>query len=177
MLGSDHCEIICQDNYYHDQSKKFDFDGGSVNFDHPDSIDFELLAAQVQKLKLGEAVEIPTYDFHTHSRKPETKSVTPKKLIIIDGILIFHPKSLRQLFDDLIFFDTPEDVRFRRRLERDTKERGRAAEGVQNQFINQVKPMHDRYVEPSKYHARSVVTSEEDFTKLLLGIGHLFSKI
>lgn len=166
-IGSACCEIICQDNYYHDQSKKFDFDGGSVNFDHPDSIDFHLLAAQLQKLKQGQAIQIPIYDFHTHSRKQETKSVTPKKLIIVDGILIFHPQPLRQLFDDLIFFDTPEDLRFKRRLERDTKERGRAPEGVRNQFLKQVKPMHDLFVEPSKQHAKSIVKDGDDFDKLL----------
>lgn len=168
LLGDEHCEIICQDNYYHDQSKKFDFDGGSVNFDHPDSIDFELLAKQVQMLKNGQGIQIPTYDFRTHSRTPETKSVAPKKLIIIDGILIFHPVELRQLFDDMIFFDTPEDLRFSRRLERDIKERGRQPEGVRNQFFKQVKPMHDLFVEPSKYFAKSIVKTDEDFSQLLM---------
>lgn len=175
-IGNDSCEIISQDNYYHDQSKKFDFDGGSVNFDHPDSIDFNLLAAQVQKLKQGHVIEIPIYDFHTHSRKPETKAVTPKKLIIVDGILIFHPKQLRQLFDDSIFFDTPEDLRYMRRLERDTKERGRAPEGVRNQFLKQVKPMHDLFVEPSKQHAKSIVKDGDDFDKLLASFESLVLK-
>ncbi len=132
LLGADKCDIICQDNYYHDQSKKFDFDGGSVNFDHPDSIDFDLLANHAQTLKTGQPVEIPLYDFHSHSRKNQTKTVAPKKLIIIDGILIFHPTKLRNVFDDLIFFETAEDLRFSRRLERDTKQRGRTPEGVKN---------------------------------------------
>lgn len=168
MLGPEICEIIYQDNYYHDQSQRFDFDGGSVNFDHPDSIDFELLASQLRQLKQDQAVQIPIYDFRTHSRLAETKHIEPKKLIIIDGILIFHPLYLRPLFDDLIFFDTPEDLRFNRRLERDTKERGRSSDGVRNQFLKQVKPMHDLYVEPSKFFAKSIVKDEDDFTRLLL---------
>lgn len=175
-IGKSYCEIICQDNYYHDQSKKFDFDGGSVNFDHPDSIDFHLLAQQLQKLKQGHEIQIPIYDFHTHSRKSETKTITPKKLIIVDGILIFHPQPLRQLFDDLIFFDTPEDLRFNRRMDRDTKERGRAPEGVRNQFLKQVKPMHDLFVEPSKQHANSIVKDGDDFDKLLTSFENLALK-
>lgn len=174
LLGPDVCEIISQDNYYIDQSHRFDFDGGSVNFDHPDSIDFELLAAQVELLKKGADVNIPIYDFRTHTRKIETRLVCPAKIVIIDGILIFHPNKLRSLFDDLIFFDTPEDLRFSRRLERDIKERGRAPEGVRNQFYKQVKPMHDQFVEPSKYFAKSVVKSEDDFNKLLMAFKSKF---
>lgn len=132
-----------------------------------------MLALQVQKLKHGHPIEIPIYDFHTHSRKLETKKVEPKKLIIVDGILIFHPQSLRQLFDDLIFFDTPEDLRYMRRLERDTKERGRAPEGVRNQFLKQVKPMHDIFVEPSKHHAKSIVKDGDDFEKLISSFENL----
>lgn len=177
FLGAESCEIISQDNYYIDQSHRFDFDGGAVNFDHPDSIDFELLASQVSDLKRGVDVNIPIYDFKSHSRLAETRRVRPKRLVIIDGILIFHPSNLRGFFDDLIFFETPEDVRFSRRLERDVKERGRTVEGVRNQFYKQVKPMHDQFVEPSKIHARSVVKTDEDFKQMLtrvkkrLGIG------
>ena len=147
-LGSGVCEIISQDNYYFDQSRRFDYDGGSVNFDHPSSIDFGLLASHLAAFKRGDAVDVPLYDFVTHSRRTETVRVTPKPVIIIDGILIFHLPEVRRHFDDLIYFDTPEDTRFSRRLERDTKERGREPEGVRNQFLKQVKPMHDLFVEP-----------------------------
>ena len=163
QLGDDMCEIISQDNFYIDQSKNFDFDGGSVNFDHPDSIDFQLLTSQIAQLKKGQEIQIPIYDFKTHSRKEETICIKPKPLVIVDGILIFHPVDLRIIFDDTIFFDTPEDLRFKRRLERDIKERGREPEGVRNQFMKQVKPMHDQFVEPSKCHARSVVKEIEEF--------------
>ncbi len=162
-LGKDFCEIISQDNFYFDQSKNFDFDGGSVNFDHPDSIEFSLLTSQISELKQGREIQIPIYDFCTHSRKQETCLIKPKPLVIIDGILIFHPPKLRQIFDDTIFFDTPEDLRFQRRLERDVKERGREPEGVRNQFFKQVKPMHDQFVEPSKAFAKKIVKEVEEF--------------
>ncbi len=166
-LGRDVCEIISQDNYYIDQSRRFDFDGGSVNFDHPDSIDFALLAQHLAAFKRGEAVEIPLYDFVTHSRKTETVLIQPKPVIIIDGILIFHLPEVREKFDDLIYFDTNEDLRFQRRLDRDTKERGREPEGVRNQFYRQVKPMHDLYVEPCARHAKNVVSENENFEIVL----------
>ncbi len=166
-LGASLCEIVYQDNFYRDQSKRFDFDGGSVNFDHPDSIDFALLAEQMKELKTGKAVEIPIYDFKTHSRLENTLRVEPRPVVLVDGILIFHSEPLRALFDDLIFFDTPEELRFQRRLERDVKERGRTPEGVHSQFFKQVKPMHDLFVEPSKAHARTVVCDVGEFEGVL----------
>jgi uridine kinase len=166
-LGADVCEIISQDNYYIDQSQRFDFDGGSVNFDHPDSIDFKLLASHLAAFRRGETVDVPIYDFVTHSRLSQTIRMKPKPVIIIDGILIFHPVDVRNKFDDLIYFDTSEDIRFTRRLERDTKERGREPEGVRNQFFKQVKPMHDQFVEPCKAHAKSVVFESENFDDVL----------
>ena len=166
-LGREVCEIISQDNYYHDQSQRFDFDGGSVNFDHPDSLDFELLAKHLAAFKRGEEVDIPLYDFKTHSRLKETLHVKPKPVIVIDGILIFHPPAVRSQFDTLIYFDTAEALRFSRRLERDTKERGREPAGVRNQFLKQVKPMHDLFVEPCKAHAMTVIRESENFAQVL----------
>ncbi len=174
-LGSDICEIISQDNYYIDQSGRFDFDGGSVNFDHPDSIDFSLLASHLAAFKRGEAVHVPVYDFVTHSRLAKTVLTEPKPLIIIDGILIFHPPAVREKFDDLIYFDTNEELRFQRRLERDTKERGREPEGVRNQFYKQVKPMHDLFVEPCVKHAKLVVHENENFDSVLADYNRKFS--
>lgn len=162
-LGHDRCSIVCQDNFYIDQSHRFDFDGGSVNFDHPDSIDFELLAEKLGEIKKGRDVEIPIYDFVTHKRKSETLSIPPKPMIIVDGILIFHSLKVREIFSDLIFFETPEELRYQRRLERDVRERGRTPEGVQSQFEKQVKPMHDLFVEPSKYHAKTVVSDLREY--------------
>lgn len=166
-LGSDHCTIISQDNFYFDQSKRFDFDGGSVNFDHPSSIDFELLATSLRRLKSGQLTEIPVYDFKTHSRLAKTLPIAPKPVIIVDGILIFHADSVRIEFHDTVFFDTTEELRFQRRLDRDVKERGRTPEGVHSQFFKQVKPMHDEFVEPSKKHARTIITESSDFSSFL----------
>jgi uridine kinase len=166
-LGDRHCEIVYQDNFYIDQSRRFDFDGGSVNFDHPDAIDFALLAERLEALKEGEPVEIPIYDFVTHSRRPETLTIEPRPVVLVDGILIFHAEPVRALFDDTVFFDTPEELRFQRRLERDVQERGREPEGVRNQFYRQVKPMHDQFVEPSKAFAGTTVKDLGDYAGAL----------
>ena len=166
-VGEDICEIVYQDNFYIDQSDKFDHDGGSVNFDHPEAIDFKLLADCLFELKQGKVSEIPVYDFATHTRKPVTLKVKPTKIIIVDGILIFHSEPVRKLFDDLVFFETPESLRFQRRLERDVKERGRTPEGVHQQFHKQVKPMHDLFVEPSKKFANTIVNDVGQFNDVL----------
>lgn len=168
-LGASVCELVLQDNFYIDQSAKFDGDGGSVNFDHPDSIDFELLKTCLSTLKSGLPAQIPLYDFATHTRRPQTLEVVPKPVIIVDGILLLHLKDVRSLFNETVFFDTPERLRLARRLERDVKERARTPEGVLRQFNNQVKPMHDRFVEPSKAHATTVVCEPGQFDELLSG--------
>ncbi len=162
-LGPELATIVYQDNFYIDQSKRFDHDGGSVNFDHPESLELTLLTKCLQELKSGEKTHIPVYDFVTHSRKNEKISIHPTKIIIVDGILIFHPEHLRDVFDEMIFFDTPEDLRFSRRLDRDVHERGRTPEGVKAQFLKQVKPMHDEFVEPSKKHAHTIIKDMGDY--------------
>jgi uridine kinase len=166
-LGAESCEIVYQDNFYVDNSKKFDFDGGSVNFDHPTAIDFSLLAKHIECLKGGKPTEIPIYDFATHSRKTETVSVVAAPVIIVDGILIFHAEEVRPHLDELIFFDTPETLRFDRRLKRDVQERGRSPEGVKSQFLRQVKPMHEEFVDPSKSFATTVVKEVGEFDQVL----------
>lgn len=164
----DQAEIVYQDNFYIDQSHRFDGDGGSVNFDHPDSIDFSLLAQCLGQLKSGQDTDIPIYDFKTHTRAKEKLNVKAKPIIVVDGILIFHPPEVRAQFDYLVFFDTSEDLRFERRLQRDVKERGRTPEGVKAQFQKQVKPMHDLFVEPSKYHAHLVVSDDCNYDDILV---------
>ncbi|AHZ85139.1 Uridine kinase [Bdellovibrio bacteriovorus] len=167
LLGEDNCSIIYQDNYYIDQSAKFDGDGGSVNFDHPSSLDFTLLAQGLRALKSGQSLNIPIYDFVTHSRKKETLPGEPKKVIIIDGILILHSEEVRQELDEAIFFDTPESLRFERRLKRDVHERGRTPDGVRKQFELQVRPMHNQFVEPSKDHAHTIIKDLGDYSQAL----------
>ena len=167
LCGENICEVVYQDDFYIDQSKHFDHDGGSVNFDHPESIDFALLAECLKALKTGSPAQIPSYDFATHTRKAVTKTLQPTKIVIVDGILIFHSDLVRALFDDLVFFETPEELRFQRRLERDVKTRGRTPEGVQQQFYRQVKPMHDKFVDPSKCFANTLVKEAGHFEQTL----------
>lgn len=177
-LGAGLCELIYQDNFYFDQSSRFDYDGGAVNFDHPDSIDFRKLAECLNSLRNARATEIPVYDFTTHSRRNKTVLVQPKPIILVDGILIFHDSDVRECFDDLVFFDTPEDLRFQRRFERDVSERGRTPEGVRSQFFNHVKPMHDQFVEPSKRYAKTVVRDLGEYDQILETYGrHLLSRV
>lgn len=168
-LGPDKSFVLYQDSYYHDQSNKFDHDGGAVNFDHPDSIDFPLLCEHLRILKANQSVNIPTYDFATHKRTNKQIPQSPKPLILVDGILILCHPELRDIFDEIIFVQAPETVRYQRRLERDVRERGRTPEGVKNQFSSQVKPMHDQFVEPSKEFAGRISsgTDMDDFTSTL----------
>ena len=156
--------VLAQDSFYIDQSHKFDRDGGSVNFDHPNSIDFSLMGNCVKRLKENSEVSIPIYDFATHKRLEEVQKVLSKKLVVIDGTLILSQEKVRGHMDLSFFIDAPEEIRFQRRLERDTKERGRTEQGVKDQFYNQVKPMHDEWVEPSKTHATHVFPGTIDFS-------------
>ncbi len=166
-LGDEYCELIFQDNFYIDQSSRFDYDGGAVNFDHPESIDFDLLCEKLQELKNGQGTNLPCYDFVTHTRTSQTVHAKPKRIILIDGILIFHPPALRDLIDHRVFFDTPETIRYSRRLERDVKQRGRDADGVNQQFYKQVKPMHDQFVEPTKKYAHKIINEMSDYNEVL----------
>ena len=160
-LGGEVSAVLYQDNYYFDQSSRFDHDGGSVNFDHPEALDFDLMAKHLLDLKNGYDVDIPLYDFSTHSRKEETLYQSSKRVIIVDGILIFTQPQLLDIFDETIFIQTPEEIRYQRRLIRDVQERGRTEEGVKAQFDAQVKPMHDLFVEPSKIHAGHICSGTD----------------
>jgi len=155
--------VLAQDNFYIDQSHRFDRDGGSVNFDHPSSIDFSLMGECIKGLKAGKDVAIPVYDFATHTRAKETHNVESRSLIIIDGTLILSQDVVSNLLDASFFMDTPEDIRFQRRLDRDTRERGRTEQGVKDQFYKQVKPMHDEWVGPSKSLATHVFSGDMKF--------------
>lgn len=149
-LASRGCVILGQDSYYIDQSSKFDHDGGAVNFDHPNSLEFTLLGQHIQELKSGRDIEVPIYDFATHKRLPATEFFKHHPTILVDGTLILSQPHLLPLFDESIFLEVQEDLRYQRRLKRDVEERGRTPEGVQEQFYKQVKVMHDQFVEPSK---------------------------
>ena len=149
--------VIQHDSYYRDLS----FHGGlppeKVNFDHPDSLETELLNRHIRELRSGRSVDQPIYNFTTHRRLDSTRRLDPKEIIIIDGILIFASKELRELMDIRIFVDTDADERLIRRVRRDILERGRSVESVMQQYMNTVKPMHLDFVEPSKRWADVII--------------------
>jgi len=149
--------FIQQDSYYRNL-KDLPLDFRQVaNFDHPDALDNELLIHHVRKLKNGEAIDLPIYDFKTHSRLNETRPVDPKPIVIVEGILIFSEPRLLELMDIKVFVDTPDDIRFIRRLRRDIAERGRTVDSVIEQYTATVRPMHMQFVEPSKRYADVII--------------------
>ena len=149
--------FIQQDSYYRNlQDLPLDI-RQCANFDHPDAIDNELLINHIRKLKAGELIELPLYDFRTNSRLPETRRVEPKPIVIVEGILIFTDSRLLKLMDIKVFVDTPDDIRFIRRLRRDVAERGRTVESVIDQYLATVRPMHMQFVEPSKREADVII--------------------
>jgi uridine kinase len=166
-LGAEVCQVLSQDHYYIDQSAKFTGDGESVNFDHPNALDWPLLASHLKQLSEGDPIEVPVYDFATHRRLRETEPFAPSTCVVVDGTLILSQPEIRKYLKKSIFIDTPEKVRFERRLKRDVEERGRTAEGVQKQFLRQVKPMHDEFVEPSKNFADLVLKDDQSIATCL----------
>jgi uridine kinase len=159
-LGHNRCCLLQQDAYYHDQSDHFDRDGGNVNFDHPDSVDFALLADHLQELKGGRSVGVPVYDYGTHRRLAKTNLLESRPIILVEGMLVLSCEVLRPHLDVKIFIETAERVRLERRLQRDTRERGRDRAGVERQFAEHVKPMHDLFVAPAKSFADRVYSGE-----------------
>jgi uridine kinase len=156
-VGRDEIAYLQHDSYYRDRSFLPPEERAKANFDHPDALESELLAQHLRALKAGQAVDVPLYDFTTHTRKHETVRVEPRKVILVEGILIFAEKALRELMDIKVFVDTDADVRFIRRLQRDISERGRTVESVIRQYAETVRPMHLEFVEPSKRYADIIV--------------------
>jgi uridine kinase len=156
-IGRDKIAYLPHDAYYRDQKHLPLEERAKVNYDHPDSLETELLIAHIETLKTGQAVNMPQYDFTTHSRKEETLKIEPKRVILVEGILIFVEKALRNLFDMKIYVDTDADIRFIRRLTRDVTERGRTVQSVIHQYLDTVRPMHLEFVENSKRYADIIV--------------------
>jgi uridine kinase len=156
-VGPDRISFLQHDAYYKDLSGLPPVQRAEVNFDHPNSLENELLIRHIQQLKKGKAVEVPIYDFSTHSRTARTFKVEPRSVVLVEGILIFAETSLRELFDVKIFVDTDSDLRLIRRLQRDITERGRTTESVIKQYLSTVRPMHLDFVEPSKRYADVII--------------------
>jgi len=156
-VGTNRISVLPHDAYYRDLTGLSHTQRAQVNFDHPDSLDTELLIEHVKQLKEGRNIQLPVYDFKTHARTAHTIPVEPQRVILVEGILIFVEKRLRELFDVKIFVDTDADIRFIRRLERDINERGRTSISVIQQYLTTVRPMHLEFVEPSKRYADVII--------------------
>jgi uridine kinase len=177
ILETVHTESVAllqQDNYYKALAHLPVEERAKQNFDHPDSIDMDLFVEHVRQLKKGHGIERPVYDFTIHTRSQRTLRIEPKPVVIVEGILIFDNKALRDLMDIKIFVDTDADLRFIRRLRRDITERARTVESVVNQYLTTVRPMHLEFVEPSKHYA-DVIIPEGGFNTV--GIDLLIEKI
>ena len=149
--------FIQQDSYYRNLKDLPRDYRQLANFDHPDALDNDLLVHHIRKLKAGEPVELPVYDFRTHTRLHETLRIEPQPIVIVEGILIFADPRLLEQLDIKVFVDTPDDIRFIRRLRRDIAERGRTVESVMDQYLATVRPMHMQFVESSKRYADVII--------------------
>ena len=156
-VSADEVLFIQQDLYYRNlKDMPLDY-RNQANFDHPDALDNDLLVNHLKKLRAGGPVELPIYDFRTHTRLPDTTRINPKPIVIVEGILIFAEPRLLEQMDIKVFVDTPDDIRFIRRLRRDLAERGRTLDSVIEQYLATVRPMHMQFVEPSKRHADVII--------------------
>jgi len=157
QVGQKHIALLPHDAYYKDLKNLEPAQRALINFDHPDSLDTSLLIEHIKSLKVNKPIELPIYDFKTHTRTTQTAHMEPQPVILVEGILILAEKQLRELFDVKIFVDTDPDIRFIRRLERDIAERGRTSSSVIQQYLTTVRPMHLEFVEPSKRYADVII--------------------
>ncbi len=156
-VGTQHIAYLPHDAYYKDLIDLPVAQREMINFDHPDSLDTDLLIEHIKQLKVWKSIDLPVYDFKTHTRTPRVLTVQPQSVIIVEGILIFVEQALRDEFDVKIFVDTDPDIRFIRRLQRDIAERGRTTDSVIQQYLNTVRPMHLEFVDPSKRSADVII--------------------
>ncbi len=156
-VGRDRIAYVQHDSYYCDRSSLPFEERARINYDHPDSLETDLLVAQLKELRNRRVIDVPIYDFAQHVRKTETRRVAPRPIILVEGILIFADRALREMFDIKIFVDTDSDIRFIRRLQRDIAERGRTMDSVVDQYKETVRPMHLEFVEPSKRNADLII--------------------
>ena len=157
--------VVGHDNYYkaHDD---IDFDERKLlNYDHPKAFDTDLFCEDLKKLRIGKEIDMPVYDYTIHTRSKDTIKVKAKRIILIEGILVLYEKKIRELTDTKVFVDADSDIRLKRRILRDTVERGRSIESCLTQYIEQVKPMHEKYVEPSKKYADIIIPRGAKNTK------------
>lgn len=172
-VGAENVVLVEQDSYYRNLSDMPLDERQQANFDHPDSIDSDLLVHHLKRLKIGQHIEMPVYDFRSHTRSEETERIAPKPVVIVEGILIFAEPRILGLLDVRVFVDTPDDVRLIRRLRRDVAERGRSFERTLWQYEHTIRPMHFEFVEPNKRHADIIIPeggNPEITTEFLCGL-------
>lgn len=157
--------VIGHDNYYKAHDDISFEDRTKLNYDYPGAFDNELFYEDLLKLQKGQTIDMPTYDYKIHTRSLETIKIEPTRIILIEGILVLADQKIREITDTLVFIDADSDVRLQRRILRDTKERGRSLESVLEQYIKQVKPMHEKYVEPTKKYADIIIPRGAKNTK------------
>jgi uridine kinase len=156
-VGAANVILLEQDSYYRNLSDMPLDARHKANFDHPDAIDSDLLVNHLRRLKSGLPIDMPVYDFRTHTRSEKIEHFEPKPIVLLEGILIFAEARILEQLDVKVFVDTPDDIRFIRRMQRDIRERGRTAESVVEQYLATVRPMHFEFVEPSKRHADLII--------------------
>ena len=156
-IGDDQVAVLEHDRYYRDRNDLRFEERAALNYDHPDSLETDLMVRHVEDLRGGRTIDAPLYDFSRHARQRTTAAVIPRRAVILEGILIFTDAALRALMDVKVFVDTDDDTRFIRRLQRDLAERGRTVQSVIEQYLTTVKPMHLEFVEPSKRYADVIV--------------------
>ncbi len=161
-IPSERCVVIDHDSYYFDQGHLTPEARAEINYDHPSSLESRLLAEHLRALRGGSAVEVPIYDFATHTRRAETRRVASAPVILVEGILVFVDAAVREQMDIKIFVDTDADIRLMRRIRRDLEQRGRTFASVRDQYYATVRPMHLEYVEPSKRWADLIVPEGGD---------------
>jgi uridine kinase len=157
LVGRDKVIYIQQDAYYRDQTHLTIKDRKKINYDHPDALELDLMAKHLNDLRNGQPIERPVYDFESHTRTTDTITLVPEPAVIVEGILVLSDPELREQFDLRVYIDTDADLRLIRRLRRDILERGRTVESVLSQYERTVRPMHDRFVEPSKRYADIII--------------------
>ena len=157
LLSPNDSVIISQDSYYKDRSDLDMEERAAINYDHPDSFDFDLMKEQLTVFLDGDAIDIPIYDFATHTRMRETETVHPVPIVIVEGHMILGIEFLRELMDVKVYVDVPADIRFIRRLKRDIEERDREVKSVVHQYLQTVRPMHEQFVEKTKNYADIII--------------------
>jgi uridine kinase len=156
-LGAARVTVLEHDRYYRDRDDLDLEHRAALNYDHPDSLETDLMVRHIQELRAGRTIDAPVYDFAKYARDSSTETLAPARAIIVEGILIYTDAALRSLMDVKVFVDTDDDIRFIRRLQRDIGQRGRTVQSVIDQYLGTVKPMHLDFVEPSKRYADIIV--------------------